>query len=350
MRSRRSIRDRNTKFSASFFLYSSNPRTLIARPARPLVARNRWPYVTAPEVTSCTRTLADSCVREIVYGTTRPPYKNNNHLMGRPNSSSPRPSCSSASQCICFGNGSVRRSCVSTSGNTSTVARPRMFFLKARYLPLGVSISVRAENSTPCFLAKPSAAGVGWPSAPNAAATGGPVSVSSRSSCRSTSAGTHAANRRGVPCTSIDSPAGSPCALSATRNTSPMCCVRGGSHDAGSSSTPISMSSSRSMVRLPSVAHHGLIRQHGIRRPRSGNGDRQLPDFQDVRRAFRHADAAARVEQVEGMRTLEAIVERRQHEPRFHERACATVVLRKQVLVKPRELALGHVHLAKRIL
>ena len=43
MRSRRSMRERITKFSVSFLRYSSKLRTLIARPARPLVARKRWP-------------------------------------------------------------------------------------------------------------------------------------------------------------------------------------------------------------------------------------------------------------------------------------------------------------------
>ena len=42
-------------------------------PARPLDARKRWPYVTAPVVTSCTRGLEARVCREIVNGTTRPP-------------------------------------------------------------------------------------------------------------------------------------------------------------------------------------------------------------------------------------------------------------------------------------
>ena len=73
MRSRRSMRDRITKFSVSFLRYSSKLRTLMARPARPLVARNRCPYVTAPDVTSWTRGLDALDSRAIVNGTTRPP-------------------------------------------------------------------------------------------------------------------------------------------------------------------------------------------------------------------------------------------------------------------------------------
>ena len=39
----RSPRSRMTKFSSSRARYSSNDRTLMARPARPLVVRKRWP-------------------------------------------------------------------------------------------------------------------------------------------------------------------------------------------------------------------------------------------------------------------------------------------------------------------
>ena len=53
-------------------------------------------------------------------------------------------------------------------------------------------------TSTPCFLAKPNAAGVGWPLASKAADTGGPVSSSSKSVCRSASLPMRAVSRRGV--------------------------------------------------------------------------------------------------------------------------------------------------------
>ena len=165
MRSRRSSRDRITKFSASFLRYSSNVRTLIARPARPVVARKRWPYVTAPEVTSCTRKLDATASREIVNGTTRPPYRNNSHLMGRPNRNSPLSSSSCASQCICFGNVRSRSTFASTSGNTSTVARPRVRRWYERYLPRGVSTCWSASKSAPSLRANPKPALVGWPAA-----------------------------------------------------------------------------------------------------------------------------------------------------------------------------------------
>ena len=55
-----------------------------------------------------------------------------------------------------------------------------------------------ASKATPCFFAKPSAAGVGSPAALNAADTGGPVIVSSRSSWRSGMRPMRAVRRRGV--------------------------------------------------------------------------------------------------------------------------------------------------------
>ena len=54
------------------------------------------------------------------------------------------------------------------------------------------------DRTPPAFFAKPMAAGGGWPSAPNAADTGGPVTSSSRSSCRSAIFASRAVSRRGV--------------------------------------------------------------------------------------------------------------------------------------------------------
>ncbi len=53
-------------------------------------------------------------------------------------------------------------------------------------------------TSTPYFFANPAAAGVGSPSGLNAADTGGPVTSSSKSVCRSASFATRAVRRRGV--------------------------------------------------------------------------------------------------------------------------------------------------------
>ena len=67
-----------------------------------------------------------------------------------------------------------------------------------RYVPFGVSTRSSCATSTLFLRAKPAAAGVGVPSAPNAAATGGPVSSSSRSVCRSAIFAMRAVRRRGV--------------------------------------------------------------------------------------------------------------------------------------------------------
>jgi hypothetical protein len=50
------------------------------------------------------------------------------------------------------------------------------------YSPLSVFTRSSDSIGTPCFFAKPTAAGVGSPAALNAALTGGPLTVSSRSS------------------------------------------------------------------------------------------------------------------------------------------------------------------------
>ena len=74
-------------------------------------------------------------------------------------------------------------------------------------MPLAFSTIVSADGSTLPRLAKPIAAGVGSPFGPNAAATGGPVTCSSRSVWRSEMRDTPAIRRRGVACVSTDAPA-----------------------------------------------------------------------------------------------------------------------------------------------
>src|SRR5690606_8145379 len=118
------------------------------------------------------------------------------------------------------------------------------------------------------------------------------------------------------------------------------CDARPGSHEAGISSTPISSSNSRSMNCLLGHCRFG---------PRPGNGHGELADAQDVSRALCHADAAARIKQVEQMGTLEAVVEGGQDEPRIDERAGKVVVPREEVAMKGRELALGQLHLSERV-
>ena len=48
-------------------------------------SRNRCPWVMAPLRTSCTSGLSAAAERRMTYGTTRPPYRNRSHRIGRPN-------------------------------------------------------------------------------------------------------------------------------------------------------------------------------------------------------------------------------------------------------------------------
>src|SRR5262245_53777014 len=61
----------------------------------------------------------------------------------------------------------------------AAVGRPLSTFLKARYSPLGVETFCSFSGLVPIFAANWIAAGVGWPSAPNATRLGGPWTISS---------------------------------------------------------------------------------------------------------------------------------------------------------------------------
>ena len=145
------------------------------------------------------------------------------------------------------------------SGSVSTALRPRSCFWKARYSPFAVFARVNWSNATPCFFAKPSAAGVGWPSLPNAADTGGPVIVSSRSSCRSAMCAIRTVRRLGVQKLSIGAPGAIRNSVRRAASFVPSCRFSSGIHAAGSSSTPISMSSSLSIFTWGSAPHPGSV-------------------------------------------------------------------------------------------
>ncbi len=66
------------------------------------------------------------------------------------------------------------------------------------YWPFGVWIRSSAATSTFCLAANPAAACVAEPSGLNAADTGGPVTTSSRSVCRSGTRLMRTVSRRGV--------------------------------------------------------------------------------------------------------------------------------------------------------
>src|SRR6185436_2393782 len=92
------------------------------------------------------------------------------------------------------------------------------------------------------------------------------------------------------------------------------CAVKPGSQLAGISSHPISIRSSRSISLRDRSA--GLVLCLDIR---LGDADRQLPHAQDVRRSFGHPDAAARIEDVEQVRALQALLERRKNQMRVEQ-------------------------------
>ncbi len=80
----------------------------------------------------------------------------------------------------------------------SVVERPLILLFTKTKSPLSVGRTCKAETSTPCFLAKPSAALVGLPSL-KAAFAGGPFTSSSRSACWGGKPLINTANLRGVP-------------------------------------------------------------------------------------------------------------------------------------------------------
>ena len=255
-------------------------------------------------------------MRPIVKGTTRPPYRYSSQRIGRPNTSSPRPSSSIASQCICFGNARSRSSPPSTSGSTSTVLLPRTWRRATRYSPLSVFTRSIASIATPCFLANPSAAGVGSPAALNAADTGGPVIVSSRSSWRSGMRPTRAVRRRGVLKLSTGTSGTRRSSFRRACIFSDSCRVSAGSHAAGSSSTPISSRSSRSIHQPRGFAPRTPL--HALSRAASpARSDRVARSPQLARAARRRSD----------MRSLFAVVRGCSSTP-AHFLAIATAICR----------------------
>ena len=173
-----------------------------------------------------------------------------------------------------------------------------------------------ADTSTPYFFAKPAAAGVGSPSGLNAADTGGPVTSSSKSVCRSASSrdARGQAARRAV---GLGRARRSSSRASFSRASSVLRRAARSARAAswpGISSQPISISSSRSMATCP--RSRSAARCCSAPRTPWQMRERQLPHAQDVGRALGDADAAARVEDVEQVRALQAVLERRQDQAR----------------------------------
>src|SRR5262245_10188387 len=201
-------------------------------------------------------------------------------------------------------------------------------------MPLDVSCFSSAVTSTLYFFANPAAAGVGPPSGLNAALAGGPVTTSSSSVCRSARRATRAVSRRGVLKLSMGAPGARRYSFNRASRWRLTWLVRPGSQLAGISSHPISISSSRSIV-----SHVSPGDAHG-----------ELPHAKDIGRALGHADTAARVENVEGVRALQAVLERGPHQSRGEQPVREAVILVEQVAVQRRKFRRRHVDLAERVL
>src|SRR5262245_4100414 len=82
---------------------------------------------------------------------------------------------------------------------------------------------------------------------------------------------------------------------------------------------------------------------------RLGDADGQLTDPQNVGRSFGHADAVARVENVEEVRALERVLERRPEQLRLQERRGQLMIPLEEVAVKRAELGAAQVDLSKNV-
>ena len=167
--------------------YSSNDRTLMARPARPL--RRQEPVAVGDRarahVLDDARSARPPCGRS---RTARRARRTGTESSGSDGRTAARrvPSSSIASQCICFGNDrsrSTRAEHVGQHVDGGLAAHAACGRRGTR--PWASRSRSSAAASTPCLRAKPAAAGVGSPSGLNAAETGGPISSSSRSVWRS---------------------------------------------------------------------------------------------------------------------------------------------------------------------
>ena len=154
-------------------------------------------------------------------------------------SSAPRP----PSAC-CFLNSMPCTAAPSTPGRSALAGRPASVTSAARYSPLGVWTFRSAATATPCASANLVAARVGAPSGPKAAFTEGPSAWRVASGLRSTTASTSTASRRGVAKVRA-APWASRAPSSAREHEGPeLLHRRAPPRAAGSSSVPISKSSS----------------------------------------------------------------------------------------------------------
>src|SRR5262245_58386626 len=81
-----------------------------------------------------------------------------------------------------------------------------------------------------------------------------------------------------------------------------------------------------------------------------GDADGQLTDAQHVGRSFGHADAVAGIEDVEKVRALERVLERRPEQLRPQERRGQLMIALEEVAVKRTELDTAKVDLSEDVL
>src|SRR5579864_3042818 len=152
--------------------------------------------------------------------------------------------------------------------------------------------------------------------------------------------------RRGVLNVSAGDSGGSRSCRSWAATVSPMAFVSAGSQLAGSSSVPTSSSSSLSTRSARGLARRLALSLLDVR---LRDADGELPDAQDVRRPLGHADAVARIENVEEMRALERVLQRRPDQLRPEQRRRQLVVPLEQVAMKGAEFNAPEIDLAKHV-
>ncbi len=182
-------------------------------------------------------------------GTTSSPNRATNHCTGRRNSCCVRP------QRMRLLTGIPATAVSMTSGSTAVAVAPASTLRSPSRSPFGVAMASRVSTSTPCFLAKPRAAGDQLPSASLDAATGGPRASTVRSGACTASPVISTAKRRGVA---------NSCEVSNSRSwearpSDKPCCKASAitiSDPAGSSSVP--NSNNRSVLAMVTLGPPGL--------------------------------------------------------------------------------------------
>src|SRR6516162_1391549 len=138
------------------------------------------------------------------------------------------------------------------------------------------------------------------------------------------------------------------CSRRRATSTSPICAVNSGNQPAGSSSHPSSRSSSRSITirsqpscdrSFAALAAPRRLLNVGVR-----DADREPAHPEDVVRALGHADAVARIENIEEVRALLRVFEGWPHEPGLQERLGHAITLVEHLPMEGAELALGQLH------